>query len=159
QGKRMRRRDFVRCATAAAMARPLAPRAQQPGALRRIGVLMGYPEADPEAQHFLAAFRDGLRELGGIEGGHTRIDARGAAPTDADAMRRFARELVALQPDLIFSSTTPTTAALLKETRSIPIVFAIVADPVGSGFVATFREPGGNVTGFVVTEGSLGSKW
>jgi putative ABC transport system substrate-binding protein len=74
-------------------------------------------------------------------------------------MQRFAGELVALKPDLVFSSTTPTTTALLKETRTVPIVFAIVADPVGSGFVANFREPGGNVTGFVVTEGSLGSKW
>jgi putative tryptophan/tyrosine transport system substrate-binding protein len=80
-------------------------------------------------------------------------------PSDADAMQRFAKELVALQPDAIFSSTTPTTSALLKQTRTIPIVFAIVADPVGSGFVASFPQPGGNVTGFVVTEGSLGGKW
>jgi putative ABC transport system substrate-binding protein len=84
---------------------------------------------------------------------------RWAAPTNADLMQRFANELVALEPDLILASTTPTTTALLQQTRTIPIVFAIVSDPVGSGFVASFPRPGGNVTGFVVTEGSLGGKW
>jgi putative ABC transport system substrate-binding protein len=155
----MRRRALVALAGGASLAWPLAARAQQPVRMQRIGVLMGYPENDLEAQGFIAAFRDGLGRAGWTEGRNIRIDARWAMPADADAMQRFATELVALRPDLIFSSTTPTTAALLKQTRTIPIVFAIVADPVGSGFVASFPQPAGNATGFVVTEGSLGSKW
>jgi putative ABC transport system substrate-binding protein len=94
-----------------------------------------------------------------MEGRNTRIDTRWATPADAESMERFAKELVALQPDLILSSTTPTTAALLQQTRTIPIVFATVANPVGSGFVASFPRPGGNVTGFVVFEASLAGKW
>jgi putative ABC transport system substrate-binding protein len=155
----MRRREFLGVLGGAAAALPLAARAQQSDRVRRIGVLMGYPESDPEAQAFIAAFRDGLRKLGWTEGRNARIDTRWATPADADSMRRFAKELVASQPDLILSSTTPTTTALLQQTRTIPIVFVIVADPIGSGFVANFPKPGGNVTGFVVTEGSLGGKW
>src|SRR5437899_9713834 len=127
--------------------------------MKRIGVLMGYPESDSEAQTKIAAFQDGLQKLGWTEGRNIRIDTRWAAPADAESMERFAKELVALQPDLILSSTTPTTAALLQQTRAIPIVFATVADPVGSGFVASFQRPGGNVTGFVVFEASLAGKW
>jgi putative ABC transport system substrate-binding protein len=136
---------------------PIAARAQQPG-LRRIGVLMGYAENDSEAQGWVAAFRDGLQKLGWTEGRNIRIDTRWAA-SDTEAMQRLAQELVALQPDLILSQITPTTAALLQQTRTIPIVFAMVADPVGSGFVASFSQPGGNVTGFVTLEGSVGGKW
>ena len=106
-----------------------------------------------------AAFRDGLQKLGWTEGSNTQIDTRWATPTDAAAMQRFAKELVALQPDVILASTTPTTTALLQQTRTIPIVFATVGDPIGSGFVASFPRPGGNVTGFVTIEGSLGGKW
>jgi ABC-type uncharacterized transport system substrate-binding protein len=116
--------------------------------MRRIGVLMGYPESDSQAQRYIAAFRDGLRKLGWMEGQNVQLDTRWATPVDADLMRQFAKELVALQPDLILSNTTPTTTALLQQTRTIPIVFAMVADPVGSGFVASFPRPGGNVTGF-----------
>jgi putative ABC transport system substrate-binding protein len=101
--------------------------------VRRIGVLMGFAESDSEGQAFIAAFREGLQKLGWLKGGNTRIDARWAAPTNADLMQRFANELVALEPDLILASTTPTTTALLQQTRTIPIVFAIVSDPVGSG--------------------------
>ena len=126
--------------------------------MRRIGVLMGYAESDSEAQALIAAFREGLQKLGWTEGRNTRIDTRWATPADAESMRRFAKELVALQPDLILSSTTPTTAALLQQTRTIPIVFAIVADPVGSGFVASFPRPGGNVTGFVVIGADAGGQ-
>jgi ABC-type uncharacterized transport system substrate-binding protein len=154
----MRRRAFISLLGGAA-AWPLAARAQQPERMRRIGVLMGYPESDSEAQTKIAAFRDGLQKLGWTEGRNTRIDTRWATPADAESMERFAKELVALQPDLILSSTTPTTAALLQQTRTIPIVFATVADPVGSGFVASFPRPGGNVTGFVVFEASLAGKW
>jgi putative tryptophan/tyrosine transport system substrate-binding protein len=155
----MKRREFMTLLCGAATAWPLAARAQQPERMPRIGVLMGYPESDSEAQTKIAAFRDGLQKLGWTEGRNTRIDTRWATPADAESMERFAKELVALQPDLILSSTTPTTAALLQQTRTIPIVFATVADPVGSGFVASFPRPGGNVTGFVVFEASLAGKW
>jgi putative ABC transport system substrate-binding protein len=134
-------------------------RAQQTERMRRIGVLMGYPESDPVAQAFVAAFRDGLQKFGWTAGRNTRIDTRWAEPADAETMQRFAKELVAQQPDVILSSTTPTTAALLQETRTIPIIFAIVGDPIGSGFVASFSRPGGNVTGFVVAEPTMAGKW
>jgi putative tryptophan/tyrosine transport system substrate-binding protein len=155
----VKRRDFITLLGGAAAAWPLAAQAQQGERMRRIGVLMGYPESDSEAQTKIAAFRDGLQKLGWTEGRNTRIETRWATPADAESMERFAKELVALQPDLILSSTTPTTAALLQQTRAIPIVFATVADPVGSGFVASFPRPGGNVTGFVVFEASLPGKW
>ena len=155
----MKRREFITLLGGAAVAWPVATRAQQPERVRRIGVLMGYPESDSEAQTKIAAFRDGLQKLGWTEGRNTRIETRWATPADAESMERFAKELVALQPDLILSSITPTTAALLQQTRTIPIVFATVANPVGSGFVASFPRPGGNVTGFVVFEASLAGKW
>jgi putative tryptophan/tyrosine transport system substrate-binding protein len=154
----MERREFVALLGGAA-AWPLAARAQQPDRVRRIGVLMGYPENDSEAQAYIAAFRDGLRKLGWIEDRNIRIDTRWTTPGDADSIQRFAKELVALQPDLILSNTTPTTVALLQQTRTIPIILAMVADPLGSGFVASFPKPGGNVTGFATIEGSLGGKW
>src|SRR6516225_4583023 len=139
------RREFIATLGSAAATWPLAAQAQS-DRVRRIGVLMIYPESDSEAQTKIAVFRDGLQKLGWTEGRNTRIDIRWAAPADAESMERFAKELVALQPDLILSSTTPTTAALVQQTRIIPIVFATVADPVGSGFVASFARPGGNVT-------------
>jgi putative tryptophan/tyrosine transport system substrate-binding protein len=116
---------------------------------------MGYPEAQSE----FASFVQELQKLGWTDGRNLQIDSRWGIPADPESMHRFAKELVALQPDLILSQSTPTTAALLQETRAIPIIFAIVADPVGSGFVASLARPGGNATGFVVTEGSLGGKW
>ena len=155
----MKRREFIALLGGTAVAWPLAAGAQQSARMRRIGVLMGFPESDPEAQAYIAAFREGLQKLGWTEGRNVRIDTRWATPADADSMQLFAKELVALQPDLILSNTTPTTAVLLQQTRTIPIVFAMVVDPVGSGFVATFPRPGGNATGFAVTEGSLGGKW
>jgi putative tryptophan/tyrosine transport system substrate-binding protein len=154
----MRRRVFIALVGAAAVW-PLVARAQQPEGIRRIGVLMGYPEGDSEAQSYVAAFRDGLRALGWTDGRNTRIDIRWATPGDAESMQRFAEELVTLQPDVILSQTRPTTAALLQQTRIIPIVFALVSDPVGSGFVASYRRPGGNVTGFDVSEPTQAGKW
>jgi ABC-type uncharacterized transport system substrate-binding protein len=153
------RREFITLIGGTAAAWPIAAGAQQPDRMRRIGVLMGFPESDSEAQGYIAAFRDRLHNLGWTEGRNIRIDTRWTTPADPDLMQRFAKELVALQPDLILSNTTPTTAALLQQTRTIPIVFAMVADPVGSGFVTSFPRPDGNATGFVVTEGSLGGKW
>ena len=143
-----------------AAAWPLAARGQQPGDRgRRIGVLMGYAETDPDAQGWYAAFREALQKLGWTGGRDTRIDTRWAAPTDAHALQQFAKELVVLQPDVILSSTTPPTIALLQETRTIPIVFAIVADPVGSGFAESLARPGGNITGFTFTEPTMAGKW
>jgi putative ABC transport system substrate-binding protein len=126
--------------------------------MRRIGVLMAFAESDPEAQAWVAAFRDGLQKLGWAEGRNIRIDARWATPGDAEAMQRFAKEIVALQPDLVLSQNTPTTAALLKPTRTIPIVFANASDPVASNFVASFPRPGGNITGFTNIEPTMAGK-
>jgi len=154
----VRRRTFISL-VGGAVAWPVAARAQQPERMRRIGVLMGYPENDLEGPAFFAAFREGLVKLGWVEDRNIRFDTRWATPDDAEARQRFAKELVALQPDLILSSVTPTTAALLQQTRTIPIVFATTADPVGSGFVASLARPGGNVTGFQAMVGSLAGKW
>ena len=126
--------------------------------MRRIGVLMGFPESDSQAQSFIAAFRDGLQKLGWTDGRNIRIDTRWPG-FDAESRQRFAKELIALQPDLILSHTTPTTAALLQQTRTIPIVFATVTDPVGSGFVPSLARPGGNVTGFTLVEPTMAAKW
>src|SRR5438132_9608982 len=135
----MRRREFITLAGGAAAAWPLAARAQQRERVRRIGVLMSLAESDPEAQARVAAFRKGLHMLGWAEGRNVRTDIRWAA-SDVALMQRFAKELIALQPDLILSHNTPTTASLLQQTRTIPIVFVVVSDPVGSGFVASFPQ-------------------
>jgi putative ABC transport system substrate-binding protein len=153
------RRKFVERLVVGLLAAPLAADAQQPERLRRIGVLMGYAETDADAQTNVAAFREGLQKLGWAEGRNIRIDIRWPIPADVQSMQRFAKELVALQPDVILSHITPTTAALLKHTRTIPIVFATVSDPVGSGFVASFQRPGGNVTGFTSIEPTMAGKW
>ena len=138
----IRRRELVVTLVGAASAWPLAARTQQPERMRRVGVLMGFSESDRQGRAFVAAFRDELQKLGWVEGRNIRIDIRWAAG-DTALMQRFAKELVALQPDLILSHLTPTTTALLQQTRIIPIVFALVADPIGSGFVASFARPGG----------------
>src|SRR5262245_62956165 len=153
----MKRREFITLLGGAA-AWPIAAGAQQAEGVRRSGLLMAFAESDPEGQTFAAAFREGLQKLGWTEGRNIRIDARWAAG-DAEAMQRLARSLVALQPDLILSPTTPTTAALLQQTRIIPIVFAAVGDPIGSGFVASFPHPGGNIAGFNVSEPTQAGKW
>ena len=127
--------------------------------MRRIGIFMGLPESDPETQEYIAAFRDSLRKLGWMDGRNVRIDTRWATLADADALQRSAREIVALGPDVILSNTTYTTIALLRQTRAIPIIFTMVTDPIGNGFVASFPRPGGNVTGFVVMEPVIAGKW
>src|SRR6516225_10251156 len=133
------RREFIALLGGAAAAWPLAARAQQSDRTQRIGVLMGYAESNVEGQAFVAAFREGLLKLGWAEGRNLRSDYRWAPPGDADTTRRFAKELVALQPNLILTHNTATTAAALEQAHTIPIVFAIVADPVGSGFVIRAR--------------------
>ena len=154
----MKRREFITLAGVVAIAGPLAAHAQQPDRMRRIGVLMGFTESDREGQAFVAAFKEGLQKLGWAEGRNIRIDYRWTA-LDKELMQRFAKELVALQPDLILTQSTPATAVLLQQTRTIPIVFGLLADPIGSGFVASFPRPGGNVTGFVTMQPTMGGKW
>jgi putative ABC transport system substrate-binding protein len=154
----MKRREFITLVGGAAAAWPLAARAQQANRMRRIGVLMNLPAEDPEGRARVAAFLAGLRELGWTDGGNVRIEYRWGNP-DANRIRKDAADLVALAPDVIVSSGTPTVAALQRATRSVPIVFAQVVDPVGSGFVETLARPGGNITGFSVFEYSLGPKW
>jgi ABC-type uncharacterized transport system substrate-binding protein len=153
----VRRRDFITILGGAA-AWPLAARAQQDDQIRRIGILMSASEKDLAYQAFVAAFRGGFQKLGWVEGRNIRIDYRWA-PGDVELMQGFAKELVALGPDLILSQNTPTTASLLQQTRTIPIIFLNVSDPLGSGFVASLPRPGGNVTGFIDLEASLGGKW
>ena len=127
--------------------------------MRLIGVLMGYAESDRVAQTWLAAFRAALPKLGWTEGSNLRIELRWSAD-DADRMRTLAKELVDLRPDAILGATTPVTGALARETRTIPIVFAGVSDPIGSGFAANLAHPGGNITGFQAQgDPSLGGKW
>jgi putative ABC transport system substrate-binding protein len=150
------RRDFITLVGGAAVAWPLWARAQE--RTRRVGVLMMYAESDAQAQGLVAGFRAGLRELGWTEDHNIRLDYRWAT-SDSESIQRFAKELVALQPDLILSSSTPTTASLLQQTRTIPIIFANIVDPVGSGFVASLPRPGGNVTGFLNLEASMTGKW
>lgn len=155
------RREFLVALGAGALATvaaPLGVRAQQPERARRIGVLMGYAETDSEAQLRLAAFKERLALLGWAEGRNLTIDVRWTAG-EVDRDVGFAKELVALKPDVILANTTPVTAALQQETTTIPIVFTAVSDPIGSGFVKSLAHPGGNITGFVNLESSLVEKW
>jgi putative ABC transport system substrate-binding protein len=155
----LKRRDFITLLGGVAAAWPLTARAQQPER-RRLGVLTTFSNSDALAEGWLAAFRKGLDEAGWRDGRNVQIDYRWAAG-DANRLQAFAKELVAPQPDVIFAVTTPAVAALLRETRTLPIVFAQVSDPVGSGFVASLARPGGNVTGFtnINIESSIGGKW
>jgi putative tryptophan/tyrosine transport system substrate-binding protein len=153
----MRRRDFITLLGGAAATCPLAARAQQPDGMQRIGVLMALAEDDPETKARLAAFRQGLEKRGWSEGRNVRIDYRFAP--DSAQVPVLAKELVALQPDVILSNDTPVTAALQRESRTIPIVFAVAADPIGSGLVASLPRPGGNITGVMLYEASVVGKW
>jgi|SRR5215469_3752471 len=154
----MRRRDFTKGIVGSAAAWPFAALAQQSERMRRIGVLTPYSESDPYAKAQFGAFVQGLAELGWSEGHNLRMDVRWAAG-DLDRVRVYAKELVTLQPDVILVDSTPQTAALQRETRTIPIVFVVVSDPVGSGFVAGLPRPGGNMTGFSNQDPSMGGKW
>jgi putative tryptophan/tyrosine transport system substrate-binding protein len=153
--KAMRRRDFINAIAGAAAVWPVAGRAQQPEPMRRIGVLMGPAESDPQAQSEMAAFRQGL-QTHGWTGRNVRLAYRWANG-EVNRMRTFARELVALKPDAILAVTTPVLAALVDETRTVPIVFVRVSDPLG--FVDNFAKPSGNVTGFSNFQPSLAGKW
>jgi ABC-type uncharacterized transport system substrate-binding protein len=141
----MRRREFITLLGGAAAAWPLAARAQQPQRMRRIGVLINQPANDPEVQARNAAFLQGLQELGWMVGRNVRIDYR-FGPVDADRLRRDAAELVALAPDVILAHGAGTVEVLLQATRTVPIVFVVVSDPVGAGIVGSLARPGGNAT-------------
>jgi putative ABC transport system substrate-binding protein len=155
----MRRREFITLLGGAATAWPIAARAQQqPERMRRIGVLMPAAADDLDAQDRVAAFLRGLQHLGWTDGRNVRIDYRWSKP-DADAMRKNAAELVALAPDVILANGSAPMGPLLQATRAVPIVFAAVADPVGSGYVNSLARPGGNATGFVLYEFGLSNKW
>src|SRR5262249_54619703 len=153
----MRRRSFITLLGGAA-AWPLAVLAQQREPVRRIGVLMNQAADDPEGRARLAAFQQRLQELGWIDGRNVQIDHRWGAG-DVVGCCRYAAELVALAPDVIVAGGNPVVSALREATRSVPIVFALVADPVGSGYVASLARPGGNATGFASTEFGMSGKW
>jgi putative tryptophan/tyrosine transport system substrate-binding protein len=153
----MQRRAFITLFAGAAVAWPATARAQQPERMRRIGVLMSVAADDPEGQARETAFVQGLKKLGWTGGGNIRIDTRWG--TDADRDRQYSAELVALAPDVLLASASPSVAALQRVTRDVPIVFANVIDPVGAGFVASLARPGGNTTGFSAFEYSISGKW
>jgi putative tryptophan/tyrosine transport system substrate-binding protein len=156
-GRQMRRREFIALLGGAAALWSHASSAQNPGGVRRIGILLSLAESDPEGKAQLSGFTQGLAELGWIEGRNLRTEVRWGRG-DVDRIRTFAKELVALQPDVILAHGTPVTAALYRETRTIPIVFVTVSDPVGDGFVAGLPHPGGNITGFLTSESAITAK-
>ncbi|MGA8748944.1 MAG: ABC transporter substrate-binding protein [Pseudolabrys sp.] len=153
----MQRRDFITLLGGAAVAWPFAARAQQDTRMRRIGALVGADD-DLDTQTRIGAFRQGLQQLGWVDGQNVRIDVR-AGSGDADRTRRYAEELVALAPDVIVTTGSAAVAPMLKATRTVPVVFTSVVDPVGAGFVNSLARPGGNATGFVLFEYSLSAKW
>jgi len=154
----MRRRDFIKGIVGSATAWPLSTRAQQPGQMRRIAVLMNVAASDPEGQPAVAAFQQALQQLGWSDGRDVRFDIRWGE-NDVDRDRKFAAELVALSPDVILASGTLSVTALQRVTHTLPIVFVRVSDPVGAGVVDTLARPSGNVTGFMNFEYSLSGKW
>jgi putative ABC transport system substrate-binding protein len=154
----MRRREFIALLGGAAAGWPLAARAQQGERVRRIGVLVSGNESDPEMQARVAPFRQELEKLGWSEGRNIRIETVFAA-SKTDQYSRLAKEMIATQPEVIFSHTTPLVAAFRRESRTIPIVFVNVSDPIGSGLVESLARPGGNVTGLMLYEEGITGKW
>ena len=154
----MRRRDFIGLIPSMAIARPFAAVAQQSGAIRRIGVLMGFPEGDAQAQSYVLAMRQKLQSLGWVEGRNIQIDVRWGGG-DPEKTRAFAKELIGMAPSVMVTSTNQATETAAQETKSIPIEFASLGDPIGSGLVASLAHPGGNVTGFPGFTDTMGGKW
>jgi putative ABC transport system substrate-binding protein len=154
----MRRREFIALLGGAAAAWPLAARAQQGERMRRVGVLMGSEQSDPDSQTRLAAFRQALRELGWTEDRNIWIDERWAA-NDPNKLRAYAAELVSLTPDVLLAHAPPAVSAVQRETRTVPIVFVMVPAPVELGLVASLARPGGNITGFTHFELAMAGKW
>jgi putative ABC transport system substrate-binding protein len=153
----MKRRMFI-AGLGSVVTWPLVARAQQGDRMRRIGVLIGLDENDPVARSRISAFTQALVDLDWVDGRNVRMDLRWHGD-DTNQIRALAQELVGLKPDIILTGTTPATVALQRETRTIPIVFAGVGDPVASGLVAALKQPGGNTTGFALFEPTLGGKW
>jgi putative ABC transport system substrate-binding protein len=153
----MRRREFITLLGGTAVVWPLVGRAQPAGPVRLIGALMPYAESDPFGRSLVAVFSATLAKLGWMEGSNLRIELRWAAG-DVDRMNTSAKELIDLRPDAILAASTPVTGAFARETRTIPIVFALVSDPVGSGFAPSLAHPGGNITGFTEVQSTLGGK-
>ncbi len=153
----MRRRDFIPLIGSVA-AWPLAAHAQQPNRVRRISVLLGIAENDPEAKSRIKAFQQGLRDLGWSEPRNIQIDYRFAA-SNPDLIKKYVAEVVSLAPDVIVGNSTPVLAALRQATSSIPIVFAVVSDPVGQGFISSLARPGANITGFTFIDFPMIGKW
>src|SRR2546430_7217013 len=154
----MRRRELITLLGGAVAAWPLVARAQQAERTRRVGVLMAVAESDADVRAGVALFQQSLQEFGWKEGRNIRIDYRWG-DADADRIQALAKELVGLQPDVVVAHFIPSGKGLLAATRSIPIVFLTVTDPLGQGLVASLSRPGGNITGFSVFEFSLGTKW
>src|SRR5579871_2185320 len=154
----MKRREFINLVCGAIAMCPLAARAQQTDKIRRIGVLVNLPEADSQTQVRLDAFRQSLAQLGWVEGRNLRIDYRFSVST-VEQGEAEAAKLMVLRPDVLLAHGTPAVAALQKTTRSIPIVFVVVAEPIALGFVESLSHPGGNITGFSHLEPTLGAKW
>jgi putative ABC transport system substrate-binding protein len=154
----LRRREFITLLGGAAIAWPIAARSEQPERMRRIGVIVNLPEGDPQTQARLGAFRQSLAKLGWSEGSNVRIDYRFSVSTVEQGEVR-AKELIVLQPEVILAHGTPAVAALRKTTRTVPIVFVVVSEPVAQGFVHSLSHPGGNITGVSYLEPSLGAKW
>jgi putative tryptophan/tyrosine transport system substrate-binding protein len=154
----MRRRDFIKAIIGSTAGWPLAARGQQGNRIRRLAVLMSVEESEPEAKAQFSGFTQALAELGWIDGRNLRMEVRWGGGGDVNRARSFAKELVALEPDVILAQGTPVTAALQRETQKIPIVFVVVTDPVGDGFVAGLAHPGGNITGFLTSESGITAK-
>jgi putative ABC transport system substrate-binding protein len=157
-GRQMRRREFIALLGSVVTAWPRSTRAQSSEPIRRVGMLLPYPEGDAEGRDVVASFQERLQELGWTENRNIRFDIRWAGG-DPDKARTFARELIGMSPDVIVPQSNQVTAILQQETRTIPIVFVLVGDPVGSGYVASMAQPGGNITGFAVLEDAIAGKW
>lgn len=155
----MKRRELIRLLGGAAVAWPLSARAQQPDRIRRVGVLTGLAEDDPDSKARLGAFRQGLEKLGWSEGRNIHLDVRFALPADEQQAQMLAKELLAVSPDVVVAQSTPLTAAFRREGRNVPIVFIAVGDPIGAGFIANLARPGGNLTGLTLYDASVTGKW
>jgi putative ABC transport system substrate-binding protein len=154
----IRRREFITLLGGAAAAWPLAAQAQRSERVRRVGVLMGWSDSEPEFRSWLAAFVQEMMRLGWVDGRNVSIEVRWTN-NDNERTQIFAKEIVGLQPDVILAGTTAVTTALQRETTTIPIVFSAIVDPITSRFVASFPNPGGNLTGFTVADPAMGGKW
>ena len=154
----MRRRDFISLVGSTAIAWPLAVRAQQPARMRRVSVLLGLNETDPEAKARVKAFRLGMRDLGWVEGRNVQFEILYAG-SNPEAIKKYVAELIQLAPDVILANSSPVMAVLQPATRTIPIVFAVVNDPVGQGLISSLAHPGGNITGFSFLEPEIVGKW